>query len=423
MTFEVSGVSFCLEQDTFMAMQSTQLTSSVGSAARLRESVGHPVLCHFTTMHTELKSRSFYMEFMPLAAGGAEVRYVAPAGIEGHRDGVDFVPLQKPRGRIGQLRSIPAVLQVLLRQRADLYHFQDPELLPAALLLKLIFRKKVVFDSYEDFAAMALTMRGMPRALRPIVAAGVGCLQRVAALCFDGVMTADSGTLRRVARVGHSRKLTFYNFPNLEVFPAPKASAAKDFDVVYRGGLSERAGTWVLLEAVRLLAVRGKKVRVLLIGYCDDGEVQRALRERVESLGLAAQVEIMGRIRHSEMAQALGRARIGICPLQDIAKFRVNIPVKVFEYWACGLPVIASDLPPIRPFFKNVHGGILFSPSDAGELAQAIAWLLAHPASSAHMGRRGREAVVQRFNHRREVRKLERFFARIAGTSSRTSAG
>ena len=167
------------------------------------------------------------MEFMPLAAAGAEVRYVAPAGIEGSRDGVEFVALRKPSGRIGQLRSIPAVLQVLLRQRADLYHFQDPELLPVALLLKLMFRKKVVFDSYEDFAAMALTMRGMPRPLRPIVAAVVGSLQRVAALSFDGLMTADSGTLRRVARVGHSRKLTFYNFPNLELFPAPKAAAAR----------------------------------------------------------------------------------------------------------------------------------------------------------------------------------------------------
>ena len=398
-----------------MATQAAQITAPVHSPARPPKSVGHPVLCHFTTVHTELKSRSFYMEFMPLAAGGAEVRYVAPAGIEGHRDGVEFVALQKPRGRTGQLRSIPAVLPVLLRQRADLYHFQDPELLPVALLLKLIFRKKVVFDSYEDFAAMALMMRGMPLALRPIVASVVGGLQRVAALCFDGVMTADSGTLRRVARVGHSRKLTFYNFPNLDIFPAPQAKTVKDFDVVYRGGLSERAGTWVLLEAVRMLAVGGRNVRVLLIGYCDDGDVERALRERVESLGLAAQVEIMGRIRHSEMAQALGRARIGICPLQDIPKFRVNIPVKVFEYWACGLPVIASDLPPIRPFFKNVHGGILFSPSDAAELAQSIAWLLEHPTTSAHMGQRGREAVVTRFNHRREVQKLERFFARIAG--------
>ena len=379
----------------------------------MRESARRPVLCHFTTVHTELKSRSFYMEFMPLAAAGAEVRYVAPAGIDGRRDGVEFVALRKPRGRIGQLRSIPAVLQVLLRQRADLYHFQDPELLPVALLLKLFFRKKVVFDSYEDFAAMALTMRGTPRPLRAVLAATVGGLQRVAALSFVGLMTADSGTLRPVARVGHSRKLTFYNFPNLEVFPAPKATATKDFDVVYRGGLSERAGTWVLLEAVRLLAACGRNVRVLLIGYCDDGEVERALRERVVSLGLAPQVEITGRIRHSEMAQALGRARIGICPLQDIPKFRVNIPVKVFEYWACGLPVIASNLPPIRPFFKNVHGGILFSPSDSAELAQAISWLLEHPASSARMGQRGREAVVTRFNHRREVQKLERFFARI----------
>ncbi len=383
---------------------------------------GHPVLCHFTTVHTELKSRSFYMEFMPLAAGGAKVRYVAPAGIEGRRDGVDFVALAKPKGRMSQLRNIPAVLQVLLRQRADLYHFQDPELLPAALLLKLIFRKRVVFDSYEDFAAMALTMRGMPRPLRPIVAALVGGLQRLAALCFDGVMTADPGTLRRVAKVGRSRKLTFYNFPNLEVFPPPQSGTTKDFDVVYRGGLSERAGTWVLLDAMRLLAERGSNARLLLIGYCDDGEVERALRERLAALGLSAQVEMVGRIRHDEMARALGRTRIGICPLQDIPKFRVNIPVKVFEYWACGLPVIASDLPPIRPFFKNVHGGLLFPAHDAASLAYSIEWLLERPSTAARMGQRGRDAVVERFNHCREVRKLERFFARIAGTRSETTS-
>jgi glycosyltransferase involved in cell wall biosynthesis len=363
------------------------------------------------------------MEFMPLVAGGADVRYVAPAGIEGVRNGINFVPVAKPRGRMGHLRSIPAVLRVLLRQQAALYHFQDPELLPAALLLKLLFRRRVVFDSYEDFAAMALTMRGMPRPFRPIVAALVRGTQKVAALCFDGVMTADPGTLRRVARLGRSRKLTFYNFPNLEIFPAPKTAATKDFDLVYRGGLSERAGTWVLLEAVRLLAERGRNVRLLLIGYCDDADVERALRERVAALVPSSQVEIMGRISHTKMALALARARIGICPLQDIPKFRVNIPVKVFEYWACGLPVIASDLPPIRPFFKNVHGGILFTPGDAAGLAQSIAWLLEHSKTAERMGQHGRDAVVERFNHQREVRKLKRFFAKIAGAGCDLRSG
>ena len=373
-------------------------------------------LCHFTTLHTELKSRSYYMQFMPLAAGGAEVRYVSPAGIHGRHHGVDFVALANRRGWLRHLLAIPWLLRVLLKQRAGLYHFQDLELLPTALFLKLLFRKRIVFDCYEDFPSMALAMQAMPRFLRPVAASIVAAALRLGARCFDGLMTADPLTLRKMARVGSSRKITFYNFPNLDVFPPPEAGAAKDFDVVYRGGLSERAGTWVLLDAMCLLAAQSKQARLLLIGYCDDADVEAALRERIRALGLSPNVELMGRIEHDKMARTLGRARIGISPLQDVPKFRLNIPVKVFEYWACGLPVIASDLPPIRPFFKSVNGGFLFRPDNASALAHSIGWLLEHPETAVRMGQHGRAAVVHRFNHLREVQKLRRFFARISAT-------
>jgi glycosyltransferase involved in cell wall biosynthesis len=104
---------------------------------------------------------------------------------------------------------------------------------------------------------------------------------------------------------------------------------------------------------------------------------------------------------------------VGVSPLQDIPKFRVNIPVKIFEYWACGLPVVASDLPPIRPFFKNVGGGLLFPAGDARALAQSIAWLLEHPLSAARMGLRGRAAIETRFTHRHEIHKLLKFYSRL----------
>jgi glycosyltransferase involved in cell wall biosynthesis len=373
-----------------------------------------PRLCHFTALHTELKSRSYYMQFMPLAAGGTKVRYVSPAGIRGRHHRVDFVALPKRRGWLRHLLAIPSLLNVLRKQRAGLYHFQDLELLPAALLLKLLFRKRVVFDCYEDFPSMALTMRNTPPLLRPVAASIVAAAVRLAAHTFDGLMTADPLTLRKMARSGRCHKITFYNFPNLDVFPPPAADPAKDFDIVYRGGLSERAGTWVLLDAMRLVTLRGLAARLLLIGYCDDAKVEAALRERIRGLGLSAHVELMKRIPHDKMAQTLSRARIGISPLQDIPKFRINIPVKVFEYWACGLPVIASDLPPIRPFFKNVNGGLLFQPAAASALAHSIGWMLEHPEISARMGQNGRDAVVHRFNHHRELQKLRRFFALIA---------
>jgi glycosyltransferase involved in cell wall biosynthesis len=373
-------------------------------------------LCHFSTTHTQLKSRSFHRECMPLAAAGMNIRYVTPADIKGRRNGVDFVPLQRPQSRLRSLLASAGLIRVLLRQNANLYHFQDPELLPVALALKLIFHKRVVYDAYEDFPSMALNKRSLSAASRLPAARVVATLERLAAYYLDGVMTADSLTLRRFARTGKSRKLVFYNFPNLDLFPPPRLDT-KHFDVVYRGGLSARAGTLVLLEAMRLLAARGKPASLLLIGYFDDAAFESELRERICALGRSAHVELRGRMEHEDMAEALSKARIGVCPLQDIPKFRLNIPVKVFEYWACGLPVIASDLPPIRPFFRSVAGGFLYEPSDAAELARSIRWLLDHPDAASRMGRSGRSAIVRRYNNQNEVRKLCEFCVRVAATS------
>lgn len=350
---------------------------------------------------------------MPLAAAGMKVRYVTPADIKGRRSDVDFESLQRTRSRVRSLFASPALIQVLLKQNANLYHFQDPELLPVALALKLIFHKRIVYDAYEDFPSMALNKGSFPAALRPLAAKAVAALECLAAHCFDGVMTADALTLRRFARTGKSGKLVFFNFPNLDLFPSPRTKT-KQFDVVYRGGLSVRAGTLVLLEAMRLLADRGKPASLLLIGYFDDAVFENGLRERVRELGPSVNVELRGRMKHEDMAEALSQARVGVSPLQDIPKFRLNIPVKVFEYWACGLPVVASDLPPIRPFFKNVGGGFTYQPGDAAELARSIGWLLDHPNAAVQMGRNGRLAVEQRFNNQGEVHKLREFFMRIA---------
>jgi glycosyltransferase involved in cell wall biosynthesis len=370
-------------------------------------------VCHFTTAHTELKSRSFHRELMPLAEGGMSVLYVAPMKCDERRGRMDFVAQPAQKSRLRRVLAAPALLRTLLRVGADLYHFQDPELLPVAFALKLLFRERVVYDAYEDFPSMVVNKRFMPRMLRRTAARVIDFAEQQAARCFDGVITADSLTLRRLAHCGKSRKLVFYNFPNLDFFPAPKPRP-KRFDVVYRGGLSERAGSYLLVEAMRLLAARGKPARLLLIGYFDDAAAERELRERIRAAGLASRVVIRGRLDHDRMADALGEARVGVSPLQPIPKFLRNIPVKIFEYWACGLPVVASALPPILPFFRHGEAGLLYSPLSSERLADAIGWLLDHPDMASRMGERGRDLVTQRFNNRSEVLKLHRFCASIA---------
>jgi glycosyltransferase involved in cell wall biosynthesis len=90
-----------------------------------------------------------------------------------------------------------------------------------------------------------------------------------------------------------------------------------------------------------------------------------------------------------------------------------NIPSKMFEYWACGLPVIASDLPPIRQFLLDGKNGIFFQPSSPEDLARAMKFLLNHPAEARTMGDFARELVRSKWNVDRQVDHLINFYERI----------
>lgn len=370
-------------------------------------------LCHCTLAHSQLKSRTYHRICLPLAEAGFRIRYVSPARVTDHPDGIEFVRIPAIKNRFGMLSRSSSVLRELLRQDAAIYHFQDPELLPIAFALKILFGRRVIYDAYEDFPSMAAATKTIPRALRALAKKLVDCAENLAARSFDAITTADPFTLRRLAHTGKCRKAVFYNFPNLDFFPRPRPSE-KLFDIVYRGGLSDRAGTFTLLDALHRLKSERRSLRMLLIGYFDNSGSQRAIDARIDALELRSNVEILGRIDHESMAKTLTSARIGVCPLDDVPKFLLNIPVKVFEYWACGLPVVSTDLPPIRPFLRHGEAGLLCRPHDPEELAQSIARLLDHPETAIQMGIRGREFVESRLNNQREIHKLFRLCSQIA---------
>jgi glycosyltransferase involved in cell wall biosynthesis len=386
-----------------------QLVQPLAPAARRKPLV----LCHCTLAHRELKSRTYHRELLPLARLGFDVRFVTPMKRRDPVGAVRMIPFSVPSGALRRLFVWPRLLKTLLRQNAQLYHFQDPQLLPLALALKVLFRKRIVYDAYEDFPSIALAKKSIPALLRPIVAAAISLSERLAAHLADAITTADPITLRRFASIGKSKKLVFYNFPNLDFFPVPRLRPAQ-FDLIYRGGISARTGILVLIDALRLLSARAVRPRLLLLGYFDSPQDEQRFRNLIRTLRLEPQVEIRGRIDHARMASALSEARIGVSPLLGVPKFQKNIPVKIFEYWACGLPVIATDLDPMRPFFRNSGAGLLVQPGNATELAEAIEWLLDHPDSSSRMGKRGRELADTRFNHTSEVHKLRRLFESVA---------
>jgi glycosyltransferase involved in cell wall biosynthesis len=371
-------------------------------------------VCHVTTLHRADDARIFHRMCRGLAKHGCCVAVVGPA-----------VPIEEPLVRMspwngsirqsGRIGRIGLALRAALAERADIYHFHDLELISLGLALKMLRRgSAVVYDVHEDYPAMMMEKHWLPRATRPLTASVVRVAQSAVSMCLDGIVAADPDVEADFRAVAGARKMVFYNFPVLSLFelqraerPAPKA------DLVYIGGMSERAGTFVLLDALVELASQGLRPSVRLAGYTDGAIGWQAIERGIQDRGLGAEVELRGRMPHSEVPAWIRSGRIGLVTLQPIAKFMKNIPSKMFEYWACGLPVIGSNLPPIARFLSDGSNGVLFSPTSARDLARAIRFLLERPDEAAAMGHAGQQLVQEEWNSEQQVDQLIQFYERI----------
>src|SRR5918996_3708510 len=131
-----------------------------GSGVR-REARGAKKVVHMTSAHPADDTRIFAKECRTLSAAGYEVHLVAQGADDALRHHVRIWGVPAPASGRRLVRMTLTVVSVYRRARslgADLYHFHDPELMTAALLLARAGRP-VVYDAHEDLAATMLDKR------------------------------------------------------------------------------------------------------------------------------------------------------------------------------------------------------------------------------------------------------------------------
>jgi glycosyltransferase involved in cell wall biosynthesis len=370
-------------------------------------------ICHITTVHPAKDARIFYRMSRALAERGYTVTLIAPESFEDSLVRMSTWNTQIERS--GRTKRFALALRATLSEGADIYHFHDPELLPLGFVLKALRPSAaVVYDVHEDYPAMMRVKYWIPERLRPLVAQAAHLANTAAGVCLDGIVVADPHVQQDFRHVALHKTIVYYNFPTLSLFtPAPAEPPVVQADLVYIGGMSERSGIFVLLDALVLLAKQGITPFVRLAGYTDGVAGLVAIQQGIRTRGLGTQVELRGRIPHTQVPAWIRSGRIGLVTLQPIAKFLKNIPTKMFEYWVCGLPVIASDLPPIRPFLTHGKNGLLFAPTSAEDLAHVIAWLMKNPFVGQVMGQHGQEQVFRDWNNDRQIDGLIRLYEQI----------
>jgi len=391
--------------------------SSTGAAPGLR-------ICVLTTRHGARDDRIYYKEAMSLTKRYQPLWIVAPGDVgEPIPDDprFHFHLLQRRPGLLGRLRMLWDAARVVREIKPDICHFHDLDQLLIVPLLARGGRTRLVYDAHEAYPEAISMSRAIPVPLRTFAGRCTHWLEKTMARRCALTITADEGTAGDFRRVGIPTEVLF-NFPPEGVFAGGRVADRPSLErfrgrtvALYHGTMGAERGLFDMLSAVPAVKARIPDYLLLLIGL-RPGPLSQEVQARIRQMDIGGSVAIIPWADHLEIPAYLDLATVGLAPLHDLPKYKKNIPLKIFEYMSCGLPVVGSDIPSIAPFIREAESGLVFPPASVPDLAAAVIEVVTDRERRDRMGANGRRAVSQKWNWGMMETRLLEAYAKLAGS-------
>lgn len=370
-------------------------------------------ICILTSVHSVFDTRIFHKEAKTLASVGYDVTLIAQNDKEDTVDGIKIIPLPKPKNRWERFFKTDCLLyKKALMQKADIYHFHDPELLSWMVKLKKKTGAKVIYDIHENISGQILDKEWIPEILRKPVSKIYKWREKKLLPLVDWVLLAEDSYLK-----------IYKNYKNVSIirnYPLISNKLLKNEirlqhnfpKLVYVGGISKTRGIFEMIGAIKILKQKFKSIQLKMAGPI-EGKIKLRMNNLVKYYGLNENIVFYGKISHPEALQLISTADIGLSLLYPVPNYIESLPTKLFEYMTAGLPVIASNFPLWKKIIEGNNCGICVNPTVPKEIAKAIKYLIEHPQEAKKMGENGRRAVLEKYNWENEGKKLLKVYEEL----------
>ncbi len=363
-------------------------------------------ITHLTSAHPRYDTRIFVKMCSSLANNIEYDVNLIVADNKGneYKDGVHIYDVGKLHGRLNRmLKTTKKVFQKAKELDSDIYHLHDPELIPIGIKLKKL-GKKVIFDAHEDLPMQILSKPYLNTPLLTLVSKSVAAYEKHSCKKFDAVIAATPYIRNKFLKI-NPKSIDVNNFPVITEFINEIPWDQKENVICYIGSIAKIRGIKEIVKSLEFT----EGIRLNLAGTFSEAETE----QEVKTYRGWSKVNELGFLGRNDIAKVLNTSKAGLVTLHPLLNYQDALPVKMFEYMAAGIPVIASNIELWHKIIQECKCGLCVNPLDPNEIAEAIQFIISHPDEAKRMGENGIKAVKEKYNWDIEEHKLYQVYKRL----------
>jgi len=329
-------------------------------------------------------------------------------------NGIMFLPMAQSRKVVSPFQDMQFALRLI-----RLYRKERPDLVHHFTIKPVI---------YGSIAAGIAKVRAII-----IAVTGLGYMFMTQGVKGKGLKVVVS-ILYKIALSGKAKLVIFQNPEDHETFLSKRLLKKEKAFVIRGSGVDvkrfvpsgDRKGDPVILLAARMLWAKGigelilaarllhewkVPCKVVLAGKADPGNPTSISEAELRKMNSEGVVSWIG--HHEDIEKIYGTADIVVLP----SYYPEGVPKNLIEAAACGLPLVATDVPGCREVVRHGENGLLVPVKDSQALAIALKTLIEDKDLRARMGKRSREIAVAEFSQEKIISETLSVYERVLNQS------
>ena len=326
--------------------------------------------------------------------------------------------------RYSRLRSGPSLQKILLdfmltiklwqvvtREKIDIIHAHNYEALCAALVVRSVTGKPVIFNSHNVLSDELPTYfrSRFSKRLAQLLAYFIDTLiPRRGDFCIT--VSEESANFLQGKGIPPD-KIKFIppgiNYPTCE---APDSNLVRTkyhlglkHLIIYTGNLDGYQNIELLFQAIKIVASSQSEVTLLVATNSECGYYQTLAQD----MGIERYLSFFTNLNFNQVQEILAASDIAVCPRTSWSGF----PIKLLNYMAAGKAIVASE--GSAKGITHLHNGLVVSNGDTQRFAQGILQLIGDPPLAQRLGDNAKRDAANVFNWDRRIQEIEGVYEKL----------